>query len=140
MSVMNLLMLSHLVDEPAWTERLERTLAAFRERLEQLGRGVPMMAAALSTCVAGVQQIVIIQGQEGPEGQEGLERGLGKRYLPFAIRLRLTAERQRRLSGSVPFIAAMKPLEGKTSIYVCRDRTCRAPVTTLDELEGVLVS
>ena len=46
--------------EPVWAERIERTLGAFRERLEQHGRGVPMMAAAFSTYVAGVQQIVKI--------------------------------------------------------------------------------
>ena len=48
-SVMNLLVLSHLVDEPAWAERIERTLRLFGARLEQMGRAVPMMAAALST-------------------------------------------------------------------------------------------
>jgi hypothetical protein len=149
MAVMNLLMLSHLVDEdvePVWTERIERTLGAFRERLEQLGRGVPMMAAALSMYVAGVQQIVVIEGQEGlegqegREGQEGVERALGRHYLPFAIQLRLTSERQQRLSGSLPFIAAMAPVHGKTSVYVCRDRTCRAPATAVDDLEGALAS
>ena len=161
MAVMNLLMLSHLIGEnvedggPVWSDRIERTFGAFRERLEQLGRGVPMMAAALSTYVAGVQQIVIIQGQEGQEGregregqeglegregQEGLERALGRRYLPFAIQLRLTSEQQRRLSGILPFIAAMTPVEGKTSVYVCRDRTCRAPAIAVDDLEGALAS
>jgi uncharacterized protein YyaL (SSP411 family) len=166
-AVMNLLMLSHLLAETvetvetvepvepvkivasSWTERIERTFRAFGERLEQLGRGVPMMAAALSTYVAGVQQVVVIEGregqeeqerQEGREGQVGLEQALGRRYLPFAIQLRLTGERQRRLSGSLPFIAAMVPVNGKTSVYVCRDRACRAPATAIDDLEGALTS
>ena len=102
-----------------------------------------MMAAALSTYVAGVQQIVIIEGQVGQVGREGsdeLERALGRRYLPFAIQLRLTSERQRRLAGSLPFIAAMAPVDGKTSVYVCRDRTCRAPATAIEDLEGALAS
>ena len=34
---------------PQWTERIERTLRLFGARLEQIGRAVPMMAAALST-------------------------------------------------------------------------------------------
>ena len=158
MAVMNLLMLSHLVNDDGdddgrlWSERVERTLGAFRERLEQLGRGVPMMAAALSTYVAGVQQIVIIKGregqvgqeaqvgQEGQEGSEELERAVGRRYLPFAIQLRLTNERQRRLKESLPFVAAMVPVNGRTSVYVCRDRTCRAPATAIDDLEGALAS
>jgi uncharacterized protein YyaL (SSP411 family) len=139
MAVMNLLTLSHLVDEPVWIERIERTLGAFRERLEQLGRGVPMMGAALSTYVAGMQQIVIVEGA-GSESESELERTLGRRYLPFAIQLRLTSERQRRLAGSLPFIAAMTPVDGKTSVYVCRDRTCRAPATAIDDLEGALAS
>jgi len=71
---------------------------------------------------------------------EGLEQALGRRYLPFAIQLRLTSARQRRLAGSLPFIAAMAPVDGKTSVYVCRDRTCRAPATEIDDLEGALAS
>jgi uncharacterized protein YyaL (SSP411 family) len=81
---MNLLVLSHLLDEPEWTDRIDRTLRAFGERLERLGRGVPMMAAALSTHLAGVQQIVIVS----PNGAAAspVLSALGSRYLPFAIR------------------------------------------------------
>jgi uncharacterized protein YyaL (SSP411 family) len=77
MAVTNLLTLSHLIDQPVWIERIERTFAAFRERLEQLGRGVPMMAAAFSTYVAGVQQIVVIEGQRG--GGSDVEQVLATR-------------------------------------------------------------
>ena len=141
-SVMNLLVLSHLVEEPVWTERIDRTLRAFGQQLQRLGRGVPMMAAALSTHLAGVQQIVIVEGTKGAAAgsDSGIERALGGRYLPFAIQLRLTGERQRRLAGSLPFLAAMTPVEGKTAVYVCRDRTCRAPATATGELEGALAS
>jgi uncharacterized protein len=143
-SVMNLLVLSHLIDEPAWAGRIDRTLRAFGERLEQLGRGVPMMACALSTYVAGVQQIVVIDGDGEPSSASAAEAGidgvLGRRYLPFAIQLRLTREQQRRLSDSLPFIAAMTAVGGKMTVYVCRDRTCRAPATAAEELEGALAS
>jgi uncharacterized protein YyaL (SSP411 family) len=139
-AVMNLLTLSHLVDEPVWTHRIERTLRAFRDRIEQLGRGVPMMAAALSTYLAGLQQIIIVERPAGTARFDEVERALGGKYLPFAIQLRLTPERQMRLRGSLPFIADMKAIDGKTSVYVCRDRTCRMPATAVDELEGALAS
>jgi uncharacterized protein YyaL (SSP411 family) len=129
--------LSQLVDEPAWVERVERTLAAFGDRLNQLGRSLPMMAAALSTHHAGLQQIVVIEGREG---QEDLGRVVGRHYLPFAFQLHLTGEQRRRLGGSLPFIAAMDPVDGMTTVYVCRDRACRAPATTMDDLEGALTS
>src|SRR5262249_14880167 len=44
-SVLNLLALSHLVHDAQWEERIDRTLRLFGTRLEQMGRGVPMMAA-----------------------------------------------------------------------------------------------
>ena len=133
-SVLNLLALSHLVTDAQWGDRIERTLRLFATRLEQMGRGVPMMAAALSTYTAGVQQIVIAEG----EGGDSLDRAVAMHYLPFAIQLRVTPEAQRALAGSLPFIAAMQPVAGITAAYVCRDFTCRQPVTTVDALEQEL--
>src|SRR5207237_5129381 len=80
-SVMNLIVLAHFVEDPKWTERIERTLKLFSARLEQIGRAVPMMAAALSTYLTGLQQIVIV----GIKGREDLERAIEQRYRPFAI-------------------------------------------------------
>ena len=133
-SVLNLLTLSHLVADAAWDGRIERTLRLFASRLEQMGRGVPMMAAALSTHLAGVQQIVIAEG----EGGDALDRAVAMHYLPFAIQLRVTPAVQRALAGSLPFLAAMQPVAGISAAYVCRDFTCRQPVTTVDALEQEL--
>jgi uncharacterized protein YyaL (SSP411 family) len=130
-SVMNLMVLSHLVHDPLWTERLERTLRYFGARLEKIGRAVPMMAAALSTYTAGLQQIVIA---EGDQGDLEIARALARQYLPFAIALRLPADRRHGLVGSLPLVAAMEPVNGVTAAYVCRNFTCRQPVTTVDAL------
>jgi uncharacterized protein YyaL (SSP411 family) len=35
----------------------------------------------------------------------------------------------------LPFVAAMKQVQGAAAAYVCRDFTCREPVTTVDALE-----
>jgi len=136
-SVLNLLVLSHLVDNAQWTDRIERTLRLFGQRLEQMGRAVPMMAAALSTYLAGLQQIVIVEGDRGDEA-DALESALGRQYLPFAITLRAARDRQRALGGSLPFLAAMQPIGGRAAAYVCQDFTCRQPITSADALEQEL--
>jgi len=133
-AVLNLLTLSHLVADRAWDDRIEKTLRLFATRIEQMGRGVPLMSAALSTYLAGVQQIVIVEG----EGGDALDRAVAMHYLPFAIQLRMTSWAQGALSGSLPFLAAMRPVAGITAAYVCRDFTCRQPVTTVDALEQEL--
>jgi len=140
-SVSNLLVLSHLVQDPAWPDRIDRTLRYFATRLEQAGRAVPMMGAALSAHVAGLQQIVIVEPPPGA-GQGGggadLARAVAREYLPFAIVLRVSAERQRSLAGSLPFIASMRPIDGAAAAYVCQRFACRQPVTTVDALHEQL--
>jgi uncharacterized protein YyaL (SSP411 family) len=130
-SVLNLLLLSHLVHDPQWADRIERTLRYFGARLEKIGRAVPMMAAALSSYTAGLQQVVIA---ENGHGDHEIARALALQYRPFAITLRVSPDRRRALAGSLPFVAAMEPVNGATAAYVCRNFTCRQPVTTVDGL------
>jgi uncharacterized protein YyaL (SSP411 family) len=136
-SVLNLIWLSHLAPDPQWSDRIDRTLKLFGARLEQIGRAVPMMAAALSTYTAGVQQIVIVEaeGEEvaaAPSTQ--LLRAVALRHLPFALVLRVNADQRRALAGRLPLVAAMPPVDGATAVYICRNFTCEAPVTTVEEL------
>jgi uncharacterized protein YyaL (SSP411 family) len=128
-SVLNLLVLAHLVEDRAWTDRIERTLRLFAGRLEQIGRAVPMMAAALSTYHAGLQQIVIV----GVAGREDLERAIGTRYRPFAITLALD-DNQEAVARLAPWIGAMKPIENKATAFVCRNFACERPVTSPEAL------
>ncbi len=132
-AVHNLLALSHLVDRPAWTERIDRTFRLFGVRLAQMGRGVPMMAAALSAATAGIQQIVI-----AGTDRAALERVVALRYLPFAVTISKGAGGAA-LDGRLPFLAGMSAApDGSARAYVCRDFTCRAPVASADALEAEL--
>src|SRR5204863_2080085 len=110
-SVLNLLVLSHLVEDRAWSDRIERTLRLFGARLEQMGRAVPMMAAALSTYVAGIQQIVIAAGDDAAEA-ERFEAVLAQQYLPFAVTLRVDPDRRDSFDAVLPFVANMSPIGG----------------------------
>jgi uncharacterized protein YyaL (SSP411 family) len=136
-SMMNLLVLSHLVDDPQWTERIERTFRAFALRLDQAGRAVPMMAAALATFVAGPQQIVIVRGTEG-RGATDLERAVAARYLPFATTLSVSAAQQHALGALLPLVASMKSAGPSAAAYVCQNFSCRPPATTIPEFDEAL--
>jgi uncharacterized protein YyaL (SSP411 family) len=73
-SVLNLLALSHLVEDADWAGRIDQTLRLFAERLERAGRAVPMMATALSTYVAGPQQVIIVAGRDSDGARATLDR------------------------------------------------------------------
>jgi uncharacterized protein YyaL (SSP411 family) len=125
-SVMNLLVLSHLMDEPRWADHLERTLRLFGARLAQIGRAVPMMAASLATYAAGLQQVVIV----GDSGAAALARTVAMHYRPFTISLVLNRAQQAALAPLLPWIGEMTPVNDEAAAYVCRHFSCLAPVTT----------
>jgi hypothetical protein len=144
-SALNLLWLSHLVDDETWRDRLERTLRLFGSRLERSGRAVPMMAAALSTYLAGVQQIVVVEApSEGEPGgrasDSDLAGAVARHYLPFAITLHVTPGNRQALAVALPPVAALEPVAGRSAVYVCRNFTCRQPATTAEALEQELGS
>ena len=131
MSVLNLIVLSHLHESEAWNVRIEQTLRLFAQRLEQMGRAVPMMAAALSAYSVGLQQVVIVG--DGPDAAALLETA-ATAYRPFSLTLSLTAAAQKELASVAPFLSAMVPVNALATAYVCRDFACRAPVTTPEAL------
>jgi uncharacterized protein YyaL (SSP411 family) len=134
-SVLNLVVLEHLVEAAGWTDKIERTLRLFGARLEQIGRAVPMMAAALSTYWAGLQQIVIV----GNEGRADLERAVASRYRPFLITLALD-DNQESIANVAPWLGAMKSIDNKATAFVCRNFACEHPVTSAEALvQGLAV-
>jgi hypothetical protein len=133
-SVLNLLVLSHLIEDSTWSNRIEETLRLFGPRLVQAGRAVPMMAAALSTYAAGIRQVVIV----GDVGAGVLEHAVMGRYDPFVVTFSLSDARRDALARLVPFVAAMQPVGGRAAAYVCRDFSCRQPVVGAQELQKEL--
>ena len=132
-SVMNLLTLTHLETDAAWSNEILKTLRHFGTRLEQIGRAVPMMASALATYVAGITQVVVV-GEAGGE----LIDVLRQQYHPFTISLDVDPANQAALGAKLPFIEAMRAVDGRPAAYVCRDFTCQAPVTDRAALEKAL--
>ena len=139
-SVMNLLTLSHLTEDPDAASKVERTLRDFGARLGQAARAVPMMMSALSTYHAGMQQVVIV-GRREDEDVRAMLSALAELYLPFAVTIMVEpGQHQMRLAEVLPFVGSMTQRDGVATAYVCRDFTCLEPVTTVDglrkELEG----
>jgi uncharacterized protein YyaL (SSP411 family) len=144
-SVWNLLTLTRLVDcaaLPVWNDQINRTLRVFSSRLEQMGRGVPMMAAALSMYLAGQQQVVIVRpdGDEAESAESSLEREMGTKYRPFTTTIVVSPATQRELATLMPHIASMKTIDNRPTAYVCANFSCQPPVTTVDDLSRLLTS
>ena len=126
-SVLNLLALSHLTNDDAMAERVERTLGAFAERAARIGRAVPMMLSALSTYHAGTPQVVVV-GDPAAAETIALFEVVQRRYLPTAVVVPVDPAASEPLVALLPWLAPMHP-RGAAAAYVCREFACNAPAT-----------
>ncbi len=137
-AVENLLLLTRLRDDRAAAARVEKTLGRFGARLGQNARAVPLMMAALVRYHAPATQVVIVGRPDAP-ATRALERVVARRYLPFAVRLRVTpGGNQARLAERLPFVGAMREIDGRPAAYVCSNFACQEPVTDPQRLDEQL--
>jgi uncharacterized protein YyaL (SSP411 family) len=130
-AVLNTLTLSHLTGDDGMRTKAERTIGRYGPRVGAAGRTVPMMLCALSAWHAGLSQIVVAGDAHAAAP---LLEELARHYLPFGIVIRIAGRgSDDRLAGLLPFTAAMTPHDGAAA-YVCRNFTCRQPVTTVADL------
>jgi uncharacterized protein YyaL (SSP411 family) len=127
-AALNALTLAHLTGEPAYEERAAAAIAAFGGRLEEMGRAVPFMAAALSSSLAAGEQIVIIGRANGAD-TGAMWLAANAAYRPFSVITLVDPLEQQALAEQMPWVAGMKMIDDKATAYVCRNFACAAPTT-----------
>jgi uncharacterized protein len=133
----NLLTLAHLTGNGSALARAERALARYGPRVGAAARAVPMMLASLSAWHAGHSQVVVVG--ESRESLRELLSAVAAVYQPFAIVIPLVVGApQRAMAERLSFMDGMKPEDGRTAAYVCRNFACRQPVTTGEALRAEL--
>jgi hypothetical protein len=134
-AVIALLRLHGYTGEERYFVEARRTLGLLRSFVEQQPFAFSHMLEAIDLYQRGASEIVIV-GERGT-AEEWIER-LGLLYLPN--RALFLADPRVSAGGFVP-----EPLRGKSQVggrltaYVCRERTCTAPITSFDALRGELV-
>lgn len=106
-----------------------RMLLAVREQLVSYAPSFSNWSLLMQEMAEGFTEIAVC----GPDAM-ALAAGLNSSYLPFSIIMT-----ESRFGNSLPL------LEGKTGklinqIYICRNRSCLLPVTTLEEAMKLIIS
>jgi uncharacterized protein YyaL (SSP411 family) len=152
-AAMNLLRLAAIFDTPGglgtgdgirptrvvtYRERGRRTLEAFRPQWERAPHALPQMLCALELALESPRHVVIA-GDPAAEDFRLLAAVLAEQLGP--ARAVLAADGgpgQRWLAGRAPWLAAMKPIAGRATAYVCEEFACQAPVSDAAALRRIL--
>jgi uncharacterized protein YyaL (SSP411 family) len=136
-SVLNVLMLHHLVPDGDRLPRAERTLGRFGSKIGAAGRAVPMMLCALSAWHNGFSQVVVV-GERSSAETHAMKRQLASQYLPFVLEIPVEpGDHQKAVAARLGFVGSMIATDGAAA-YICRDFTCRQPVSRPDDLAAAL--
>lgn len=87
------------------------------------------MAAALTTALAPSSQVVVV-GPRRRDDTRALWRRAQRGLQPFTVMMPVEpGEEQQAMARLLPWVGAMRMVDGRATAYVCRDFVCQAPVT-----------
>lgn len=132
-AVSNLLRLSGIWRDDPLRRRALRTLAAFRTRWTSRPQALPEMLVGLERALESPCQVVLAGDPESAAFRElaaVLHERPARRRTVLAVHPDVVAR--------APWLDAMTPVGGKAAAYVCKDYTCRVPVTTAAALREQL--
>ena len=136
-AVMALLRIGEYTGEDRYRMEAERTLKLFREFIEKQPFGFSHMLEAVDLYHRGPTEVVMAGERNSAEFREWMDR-LGLLYVP---NLALFAADSGGSIEKLPEQARGKTQrDGRLTAYVCRDRTCSAPITDFKELARELES
>jgi uncharacterized protein len=132
-AIMVLLRLAEYTGEDRYQSEAARALRLFREFIEKQPFGFSHMLEAVDLFQRGATEVVLVGDSTAPEFRSWVER-LGLLYVPnlsiFVADAGGTAA-----NGTLPEqVRGKRALDGRLTAYVCRQRTCTAPITEFKEL------
>jgi uncharacterized protein YyaL (SSP411 family) len=137
-TALNLARLAAIRNDGELLARAKKTVNAFARQLAHFPSALPQMLVAFDFLEASPRQIVIAGDSDSPETKALLVE-VHRHFLPRAIVLLADGGNgQDFLAEKNEAIRAMRPIDGKPSIYVCENFACKAPVTDVEELQDLL--
>ena len=135
---MNLLRLGRLTGNGDWLARAQKTLDAFSARINHVPQAVPQMLCAVMLLREKPEQVVIA-GNRDKADTKAMEAEVWRHYNPNRVVLLADGgDNQKMLANMLPFMQTVAMNDGRATAYVCRDFTCRLPVTSVQELAAQL--
>jgi uncharacterized protein YyaL (SSP411 family) len=136
-ALMNLLRLGVMLDRKDYQQKAEATMRAFAGNVQRSPFGFDRFLAGVDWFHAPRREVVIAGPRSAPSTQ-ALLRAVNQVYDPWRVVLWTdgsfdgpeTAARQEQ----VPLLAGKVAVQGQPAAYVCRNYTCRRPITDAGEL------
>jgi uncharacterized protein YyaL (SSP411 family) len=124
---MNLFVLGTMLDNDQWKKIAHNMVSKLVKMIESEPSYLSNWGTCLATMTKGIFEVAIV----GPQSKDFLKK-FSLQFLPFAL-VQSTAEK-----SALPLLKDKETANGTTTVYVCFDRTCKLPVTSVEDALGQL--
>ncbi|WP_339062892.1 thioredoxin domain-containing protein [Tepidibacillus marianensis] len=137
-AALNLLKLARLTGKTELEEDAYRQLQSFAGSIGQYPRGYAYFLTAIQFALWPTKEIVI-SGEEHNPQTEKIIQGIQSLFLPDAVVLfRGQDKNKNEIDKIAPFTKDQEMKDEKTTVYICENFTCQAPIHDVSKMLQVL--
>ncbi len=129
-AAMALQKLSILTGKKDYKEKGERILKHFQNDINKSPMSYCFMLCAMDFYLHGATEIAII-------GAKNKDEALSVIYSEF-LPNKIIAYSDKGNKETLPLLKNKKIIDGKTTVYLCKDYQCEKPITSMEELREIL--
>ncbi|MBC8401338.1 MAG: thioredoxin domain-containing protein [Candidatus Marinimicrobia bacterium] len=119
-----------------WFEMAEKTILVFSNEIQRYPAGFTHLLSAHLFELDNPKEIVIVSGQD--DNTEYLLNAINTTYIPGKIIIIKKPDWESILSEIAPWTKTQAAIDGKTTVYVCRNFACNQPVTDIQTAIGLI--
>jgi uncharacterized protein YyaL (SSP411 family) len=128
-AILNLLRLAQFTNNQAFDAMARASLSFFGERFLTAVQATPQFLAALDFGLSKPTQIIVVGSLNDPHTR-ALIKLIHSHFIPNKILMLADgADGQMFLAKFIPFIGALKSIDGRPTAYVCENYTCQLPTS-----------
>jgi uncharacterized protein len=116
--------LSFHFDRPDWREAAVAAVRAYGRQITRYPRAFAKSLTVVDFLTDGPTELAFI-GDETQESFRALQRAVADCYIPN----RIVATSPAGTASTLPLVAGKDPVDGQPTLYICRNFSCRQPVT-----------
>ena len=132
-ATMNLLKLTRLTGEIKWAKMADKTFKVFSNEINRAPTGYISMMTAFLFESDHPKEIVVVGSGSNPKTIAALNR-IKTRYNPSKVLLfKNTDDAKPQLSSLAKWTTTQKPINDKTTFYVCQYFACKTPTTNIEQ-------
>ena len=135
--LMNLQRLAVLLDDDKLRQEAESSLKALGKQLVDSPFRSERMLCAVDFFHRRPREVAIITAKGDASNTDKLLAAVWGTYVPNLV-LAGATEGESSSSIKIPLLADKKPVDGKSTAYVCKDYVCKAPTTSPEKLRDEL--